>query len=112
MWSPDGQRIAFRAQEVLEVVEELAGGFLRARLSDHMLFITSVDGTDLRKIGPATRDAPVWSSDGTRIAYVGEWDPEGAGRMVYTANPDGSNKVAVLQGACHQSVARGNGGLL
>jgi TolB protein len=53
-WSPDDQRLTVS--------------------SDGDLYIVNADGTDLHRIGKPThqRYGPVWSPDGTRIAYTGQ----------------------------------------
>ena len=63
-WSPDGSRIAY--------VSYPAGG------APSLIYTMAVDGSDARSVAPSverpranTFDVPVWSPDGSRLAFIG-----------------------------------------
>ncbi|MCP4429313.1 MAG: translocation protein TolB, partial [Chloroflexi bacterium] len=79
-WSPDGENIVF------EVVQPSSG------FND--LFLINADGSNPRQLTfhPASDSEPVWSPDGSQIAFVsmrdGNWE-------IYTINADGSELTRV-----------------
>jgi Tol biopolymer transport system component len=90
-WSPDGKRL------VVELISGRPHGRDGGRQSD--IAIVNADGTGLR---PLTRTAanetePVWSPDGTRIAFASDrhvrrgkhLDRNGPAFEIYTMNADG-----------------------
>jgi len=81
-WSPDGQRLVFDENQNLEFDTVPA-----------YLYIINADGTNRTQIvapdSPAEGDFPVWSPDGSRIA----WE---YGCEIMTIRPDGSDIVTVL----------------
>lgn len=95
VWSPDGTRIAF-------IASRNASRNLPTRLYTK-LFSMAADGSDIRHIANriiAPRP-PVWSPDGTRIAFVVEEGKEGHmdsnpwGRAIYVVGSDGSNLTRI-----------------
>jgi Tol biopolymer transport system component len=52
-WSPDGRYLAFTAGPDYEP----------------RLYVAALDGSPARKVGPPAGEPPVWSPDGTRLAY-------------------------------------------
>ena len=79
VWSPDGDRIAFRMYEkkndgVVEVMHSVRA-----------------DGSEMRRIGEATTLAS-WSPDGERIAF-GTSDEESV--VIYTARYDGTDQLPI-----------------
>ena len=88
VWSPDGSQILFYSS--------------RGRSPGNPtlnLYIMDSDGSNLRKLSESSRPIgkrpPVWSPDGSRIAFVSfqrEWDQSGSFNryIVYTVRPDGS----------------------
>ena len=81
-WSPDGQRLVFDENQNLEFDTVPA-----------YLYIINADGTNRTQIvapdGTAEGDFPVWSPDGSRIAWK-------YGCEIMTIRPDGSGMVTVL----------------
>jgi dipeptidyl aminopeptidase/acylaminoacyl peptidase len=78
-WSPDDQRLAVS--------------------SDGVLYVVNVDGTDVQRIGKPThqRSGPVWSPDGTLIAYTGQ--PQGdpyTSTSSWVIAPDGTGDEEVI----------------
>ncbi len=71
-WAPDGQWVAFVADEG----------------DDQTLYVADADGTDVRRVGPIAFEAPFhWAPDGRHLAYVG--DAHGV-TALYVAAVDGS----------------------
>ena len=87
-WSPDGSKILFHATDALTQRNDL--------------WTINADGTALTNltaaIGPHMTDKrdPSWSSDGTRIAFVGTVAGE---HKIWIMNANGSNPVQVTRDA-------------
>ena len=81
-WSPDGERIAF-----------LAGGDPIHLPNGVLLMTMAADGSDQRVIvdrfNSLALRPPVWSPDGTRLAFAGD-DGE-SGMSIYTVRADGTD---------------------
>lgn len=79
-WSPDDRQLAFANEGVLYVV--------------------NADGTNQHQIGDDshTRDGPVWSPDGSLIAYTGQpiGDPYN-NNSLYVITPDGRNDTNLFK---------------
>ena len=71
---------------------------LLAFAADGDIWVMDPDGGDRRRLttGPAEDRAPVWSPDGTRLAYWSQDDVGRSSRLIVTA-ADGSSPVTVLQ---------------
>lgn len=91
-WSPDGQRLVFDENQNLEFDTVPA-----------YLYIINADGTNRTQIvapdGPVEGDFPVWSPDGSRIAWK-------YGCAIMTIHPDGSGKVKVFESNPEMCVLR------
>jgi Tol biopolymer transport system component len=76
-WSPDGQRIAFAAEEPP---------------SNWEIFVTNVDGSGLTRLtnNSAWEGDPAWSPDGQHIAFVSDGD---GNYEIYVMNADGTNAI-------------------
>ena len=83
-WSPDGKRIVTR--------RVLAG------TQDNEVVLLDADGSNPRRLSndPASYDGwPVWSPDGTRIAFAGGGPPGRSPHRIFLIDPDGTNRVAL-----------------
>ncbi len=87
-WSPDSQRLAFETDRddgpvVLDILPQNLG---------REIYAVDVDGTDLARLSndPGDDGRPVWSPDGTRIAFQSTRDgnPE-----IYVMNANGTGQV-------------------
>ena len=81
-WSPDGTRIAF-----------VSG---MKRTTDWGIYTMTADGSDLRRITPAslvaTKDLPMWSPDGRRLAFLVN---DADATALYTVAADGSDPTRI-----------------
>lgn len=80
-WSPDGHRLAFAAK----IIDEAGNSQARD------VYVMNVDGTGLQQLTQhrAEDDAPTWSPDGQKIAFVSYRNVLEGG--IFTMNTDGSN---------------------
>lgn len=94
VWSPDGSRLVF----------------VRAVGSGSALFVMDADGTDVRRLTTPVRtpdgrrssdQAPAWSPDGRRIAFVS--DRTGGEPEVFRVDADGSDLRRLTRTAAHVS---------
>ncbi|MBA1146780.1 PD40 domain-containing protein [Ectothiorhodospiraceae bacterium WFHF3C12] len=86
-WAPSGGRIAYVAEQDTVDVREL--------------YTTAGDGNDGHKVnadpggnGDVLSNTLDWSSDGSRIAYVGDTRTAGVAEL-FSASPDGSDRVRI-----------------
>ncbi len=104
-WSPDGTKIAFESSR-----RDLGD-------TDRNVYVMDADGTDQTNITPnspidcssncyqGSDNAPAWSPDGTRIAYVHGYGPPsnpnagGGVPNIWTMDPSGANKTNVSNNA-------------
>ena len=83
-WSPDGQKLVYIGP----------GGIYSVR----------VDGTNRRQLTAFDKDTdPVWSANGTKIAFVRSSSGTFAGRSIYVMNADGSHEQRLVPGVGHHS---------
>ncbi len=80
-WSPDGHQFAFAAK----IIDQAGNSQARD------VYIMNVDGTGLQQLTQhrAEDDAPAWSSDGQKIAFVSYRNVLEGG--IFIMNADGSN---------------------
>jgi Tol biopolymer transport system component len=90
-WSPDGTRIVFGAY-----TDELDS----SGQQETELFVMDSDGSNLRQLAsrPGPDLAPVWSSDGKRIAWWGA-EPGGQGNSVFIVDVETGEMTALGEGA-------------
>lgn len=86
-WSPDGARLLY-------VHEEHA---TPAGLSQYSVMTVAPDGTGTRAVTPndVNGGQPVWSPDGSLIAFQSPPDDEGVTRSLYVIRPDGSGMTSL-----------------
>jgi Tol biopolymer transport system component len=87
-WSPDGSRIAF-----VNIVDEPEG--LPGVWTNKEIFVIGADGSNLTRLTnhPAWDEHPVWSPDGSLIAFQTRRDelPNDNNAEIYVMDADGSN---------------------
>lgn len=96
-WSPDGKRVAFVSTLYESDLEECSS-FLASCNTE--IFVVNTDGKDLTRLtnNSVEDGAPVWSPDGSKIAFysaLDEPDPDHCSYAdcnyeIYTMNSDGS----------------------
>jgi TolB protein len=83
-WSPDGRTIAFANRQ------KSSSGYVYPHRFD--IYVMNADGSGLRRLAPTSFDSkPVWSPDGSRIAYVRSYD-------IWVMNADGSAQRRLTSG--------------
>jgi TolB protein len=90
VWSPDGTKMAFKGLR-----DSTFGPW--GPYGDTQIFVMNADGTGIQQLtdNEYSNDDPVWSPDGTKIAFNGR--PDGHLEM-FVMNADGSNVIALGPG--------------
>ncbi len=75
---------------------------VRAVGSNWDVFLTHLDGSDLRQLTdhPRVDYQPTWSPDGARLAFVSVREGH---QEIYTVRPDGTDLVQLSRGTAHNS---------
>ena len=82
-WSPDGKRIAFTTEEILDP---------SGRQGDSALYVVDAAGGQPRKVVEGDAAQPSWSPSGDRIVY---WSNTGGQRDLFTVSANGGERVAL-----------------
>ena len=84
-WSPDGKRIAFSTEEIIDPA---------GRQGDSTLYVVDAGGGSPRKVVDGDAAQPSWSPSGERLVY---WSNTGGQRDIYTVASAGGTRVPVTQ---------------
>ena len=84
-WSPDGTRIAFEHADAATLTP---GSRTEPEQKD--IFVMNADGSDVQQLtdSPGKDEGPVWSPDGTKIAFSSDRDGQ---QEIYVMGADGSD---------------------
>lgn len=93
-WSPDGTKILFSSTRDDPSIGQCRPGYPYEFGCPTDIYVMGADGSNVTRLtdDPLPEFMPVWSPDGSRIAFVREADPVPAAFTgIYTMNPDGSD---------------------
>jgi Tol biopolymer transport system component len=100
-WSPDGTKIVFSSTRSDPTIEGCLPGFPHEFGCPTDIYVMSSDGSNVVRLtdDPAEEFMPVWSPDGSRIAFVR--NTQGTPVMspvIFTMNPDGTDVRQISSG--------------
>ncbi len=100
-WSPDGTKIVFSSTRYDPTIEGCLPGFPHEFGCPTDIYVMSPDGSNVVRLtdDPAEECMPVWSPDGSRIAFVR--NTQGTQVMspaIFTMNPDGTDVRQISSG--------------
>jgi len=88
-WSPDGREIAFESAAAGTFEPGVPAGPTK-EAEEKDIYVMRADGTDVRRLtdSPGLDEGPVWSPDGTKIAFSSDRDGQ---QELYIMDADGSH---------------------
>ena len=92
-WSPDGARILFSSTGYDPSIERCTPGDPHEFRCPTDIYVMDADGSDIVRLthDPADEFQPVWSPDGSRIAFVRSLSDQSSHPAIFTMNPDGTD---------------------
>ncbi|MFN0123809.1 MAG: winged helix-turn-helix domain-containing protein, partial [Blastocatellia bacterium] len=89
-WSPDGKHIAFTC---------FPDGFVDGEPGNPEVCVMNADGSDVTRLtnNPAEDNSPLWSPDGTRIAFFSRRNCKDGTSAIHVMNADGSNAMRLTE---------------
>ena len=98
-WSPDGTKILFSSTMYDGSIELCMPGDPHEFGCPSDIYVMDADGSNIDRLtdDPASEFQPVWSPNGTRIAFARSLDPTISHPAIFTMNPDGTDVRQVSQ---------------
>jgi len=93
-WSPDGTKILFSSTRYDPSIEQCMPGFPHEHGCPTDIYLMDADGSNVVRLTDdlASEYQPVWSPDGTRIAFARSLgDPQLSHPAIFTMDPDGTD---------------------
>jgi len=116
-WSHDGSRILFTKEDEWYSMKPNSSGVTElnwpedsvlspdgTRIAYHNnegIYVARANGTAAIKVADAGNYNPIWSTDGTKIAYQSTRDGRDSSREIYVVNADGSDERQVTDSEAH-----------
>jgi Tol biopolymer transport system component len=100
-WSPDGTKILFSSTRYDQSIERCMPGFPHEHGCPTDIYLMDADGSNVVRLTDdlASEYQPVWSPDGTRIAFARSLgDPQLSHPAIFTMDPDGTDARQISSG--------------